>query len=471
MVLITLICLVQLFPQSFCSAVFSFSGLTDIMRSMKLDLHDEFRQAFGLIEKSGHHVFVTGYAGTGKSTFLRFLKWKTKKKFVVLAPTGVAAVNVGGETLHSFFRIHPGTTIDDIPELVKSYSKMKKNLIKEIEMIVIDEISMVRADVMDMIDGILRLVLKSSAPFGGMQLVMIGDLYQLPPVVRRDEMREFGKIFESPFFYASSVVRRLISAKTRGRQKLVMVEFTKIYRQKEGDFVEILNAIRRNERVHEYLDLLNSRVGKQDELEKPIYLTARNHQAEEINDEELDQTDGEEYEYHAYYSEGMTPSQFPAMETLVLKRGARVMLTCNDVEGRWINGTVAYVEDLDDYSVTIKLDNGITHVLDPYTWEVYETRYHEDTHTLSKHTAGVCTQFPLKLAWAVTIHKSQGKTFDEAVVDLGWGAFAAGQTYVALSRVKKLSGLALVKPIRERDVRVDPTIENFLASPGLYRLS
>jgi ATP-dependent DNA helicase PIF1 len=436
-----------------------------------LDLHDEFRQAFSLIEKSLHHVFVTGYAGTGKSTFLRFLKWKSKKKFVVLAPTGVAAVNVSGETLHSFFRINPGTTLESIPQVVQDYPKMKKNLIKELEMIVIDEISMLRADVMDMIDLILRLVLKTSAPFGGVQLVMIGDLYQLPPVVRRDEMREFGKIFESPFFYASSVIKRLIVSEVRGDQKLVMVEFTKIYRQKEGEFVEILNAIRRKDRVQKYLDVLNSRVGKQEDLKKPIYLTARNDQAEQINDEELDLTEGEEYKYYAYYSEGMNPSLFPAMETLALKRGARVMLTCNDAEGRWINGTVAIVEDLDDYSVTIKLDNGKTHILDPYTWEMYETRYQEETHTLSKHTAGVCTQFPLKLAWAVTIHKSQGKTFDEAVVDLGWGAFTAGQTYVALSRVKKLSGLALVKPIREKDVRVDGTIEDFLTSPGLYRLT
>ena len=425
-----------------------------------IDFNQEFSLAFELIEHTKTNLFVTGRAGTGKSTLLEYFRHRTQKKIAVLAPTGVAAINIKGQTIHSFFMFRPDITPDSVDEIY--VIKKKRDLYAKLETLVIDEISMVRADLLDCIDMFLRLHgPKPSMPFGGVQMVLFGDLYQLPPVVRSNEGGIFRTVYKTPYFFGAKAFERF---------EYKVLELKEIYRQKDEKFIQILNAVRHNTVSIDDLKALNARYHRNvtvDSDEFFVSLTTTNDLADKVNAGKLAQLDGDVYRYNGTVSgEFEKKNNLPTQQMLELKIGAQVMMLTNDPEKRWVNGTIGKVVEIfpdpeGKDVIMVKLADGTKVDVMSFTWEIFQFYYDEEIESLSSRVVGYFSQFPLKLAWAVTIHKAQGKTFEKVVLDLGRGTFAHGQLYVALSRCTTLEGIVLRQPIERRHVLLDGTVREF----------
>ena len=412
----------------------------------------DFDRALALIEGGDQHVFITGRAGTGKTTLLHLLRDETIRNVAVVAPTGLAAIHVGGQTIHSFFRLPPRFV--DTSEL---RAMRNTGVMKALDLLIIDEVSMVRADLMDGIDQMLRLNRRNDEPFGGVQLAMFGDLWQLPPVVREAELKEyFDETYGGPFFFQALVWRECA-----GRS----VDLEKIYRQKDdAGFRNILQHIRDGEPGEEILDALNARVLPKAKLPDPdshIVLTATNEAAFRENSRRLTALPGKAKIYTAEVTGKFDAGAFPTESVLTLKVGAKVMFLKNDPEKRWINGSWGIVTKLGAEGPTVQLEDGTDHEVRKTAWENMSYQYDRTSKQITREQIGAYKQLPLRLGWAITIHKSQGQTFDRVYIDLGRGAFSHGQTYVALSRCRSLAGLALAHPVRERDVILDEQIGDY----------
>ncbi|MEK7648083.1 MAG: AAA family ATPase [Patescibacteria group bacterium] len=426
-----------------------------------LDLNPQFQRALDLMENTDHHLFITGRAGTGKSTLLTHFREHTKKKIAVLAPTGVAALNVRGQTIHSFFLIPPHIT--PLSAGKEKLSPRLKPICKALETIIIDEVSMVRAELLDCIDVLLRRYRGSQEPFGGVQMIFIGDLYQLPPVVSsNEEAQSFTMLYPSPFFFDAHVL---------GRTTFELVQLEKIYRQRDTTFIDLLNRVRTNTTTPADLEELNARWiedhGSLSEHETTIVLTATNAAADAINTARLAEIDEDEHTFGAVVQGNFDQRVYPTAESLTLKKGAQVMMLVNDPAGGYVNGSLGIIkqigrEDEDVPSmITVELTNGEDATVAMHNWEIHRYSFDASISALTTEPVGSFRQFPLRLAWAVTIHKSQGKTFDRVVIDLGRGAFAHGQVYVALSRCTSLDGIALLRPIRNTDIKMDARVHTF----------
>lgn len=424
----------------------------------KIDINEQFKEVLQRIESGGGPLFVTGKAGTGKSTLLHHFRLNTNKQVAVVAPTGVAALNVGGQTIHSFFGFSPNVTPIEIRRGKKA-GKLAKILTK-MDILVVDEVSMVRADLMDCIDEACRYYLDNEQPFGGKQVVFFGDLYQLPPVLSNpDEKHIFSNIYRSPYFF---------DAKVFSYTKIDIIELTKIYRQSNKDFVDILNQIRHNTIGHEGITKLNKcyQPNSIDYDDGYITLTTTNHAAGELNLRKLSQLPGQIKEYDGLIEGNFSDRTLPTEEKLQLKVGAQVMLLNNDSMGRWVNGSMGRIDKIKTENgkdqLLVKIYGGQKVEVLPYTWSVNRYYFDPTSRSLEMDTIGTFTQYPLRLAWAVTIHKSQGKTFEKVVVDLGRGAFSPGQVYVAISRCTSMDGLVLKRPMDRRSIWTDQRIVDFM---------
>lgn len=424
-----------------------------------IDFNPEFSRAFELMEKSKGHVFVTGRAGTGKSTLLQYFRFRTAKNVVILAPTGVAAVNVGGQTIHSFFKFKPNVTVSSIKKK-KTAHKDKPTIYKKLTTIVIDEVSMVRADLLDCIDRFLRYNGPDvESPFGGVQIIFMGDLYQLPPVVTSREREIFRDHYATPYFFSARVFEEI---------DLQFVELETVYRQKDGEFIRLLNGIRNRTITDDDLELLNQRCDPDfDPPDEDFYisLTSVNATADEINERQLSRLKGKTWKARGSVEGKFEKEYLPTALELNLKQGAQIMLLNNDSFGRWINGTIGKVmgfvqDDEGDEVIVALLDNGDIVEIARNTWEIY--RYFLKGKELASEPVGSFTQYPVRLAFAVTIHKSQGKTFERALIDVGRGTFAHGQMYVALSRCVSLEGIVLRQPLKKSHILMDWKIVRFL---------
>ena len=429
---------------------------------MTLDLSPEQAAVFAAIETTREHIFVTGRAGTGKSTLLNHLSWQTSKQVVICAPTGVAALNVGGQTIHSLFRLPIGVIADHEIE----QSREVRKLLNTIDTLVIDEVSMVNADLLDAIDRSLRIARqRPHESFGGVQLVLFGDPYQLAPVPGdADEQAYFADHYASMWFFDAKVWREA---------DLRIYELTTVHRQHEAEFRFMLNAVRHGMVTAEIAERLNSTGARTPPERDVITLATTNATVNRINATELARLPGRALTAKAEISGDFGGRTYPADEELELKVGAQVMFLRNDTgqDGaqRWVNGSVGIVTKIAT-TVFVEID-GEEHEVNPSIWEKYKYSYSAATKQLSRDIVAEFTQFPLRLAWAVTIHKSQGKTYDKAIVDLGPRSFAPGQTYVALSRITELEGLYLTRPLRPSDIIVDDNVRRFMskaqAIPGI----
>lgn len=412
-------------------------------------LDDSFVNILDQLEYTTDHYFITGKAGTGKSTLLQVFRSTSKKRLVVLAPTGIAALNVKGQTIHSFFGFPPRLLNPD-----EITVRRNRSLYKNLDLIIIDEISMVRADLLDNIDLVLRINRDSTKPFGGVQMVLFGDLFQLPPVVSTQfEKQYFSSVYASPYFFSAKVMQHF---------KYHQIELYKVYRQHERQFISLLDAIRQNTLEFEDFELLNQRLVEIPQ-DKEFYITlcSRNDIANKINTEELSYLPTEKYTFLASITGEFNPQLFPTDWTLELKEGAQVMLLKNDPQRSYVNGTIGIIESCTNDSIRIKLEKS-TIEIEKHTWEIIRYELNpENPSSISSKVIGTFTQYPIKLAWAITIHKSQGKTFDKIIIDLGRGAFEAGQTYVALSRCRTLEGIILKQPIRNKDIFIDERITEY----------
>ncbi|MEG0011821.1 MAG: AAA family ATPase [Muribaculaceae bacterium] len=423
----------------------------------------EFQNAWQLITKSHQSVFLTGKAGTGKSTFLRYICENTHKKYVILAPTGIAAVNVGGVTLHSFFKMPLKPLLHDDPEFSLStirktlrYPRDKVKIIKELELIIIDEISMVRADMIDFIDKVLRIYSGNMRePFGGKQLLFVGDVFQLEPVITSDMREILKRYYRQSFFFNANAFSTI---------DLVSIELQKIYRQNNQKFISLLDRIRINKISPEDISDINSRynpIYKEDKDEFVITLATRRDTVDIINEAHLKDLTTPEYKYRGIINNDFPSQNLPTSLELILKEGAQVIFIKNDKEQRWVNGTLGRVYCATKDGIEIELENGDIHTLSLETWENIQYTYDEKEKTIKEKTLGTFQQFPIKPAWALTVHKSQGLTFNKVIIDFVGGAFTGGQTYVALSRCTAIEGIILKQQLRERDVFVNPAIIEF----------
>jgi ATP-dependent exoDNAse (exonuclease V) alpha subunit len=418
-------------------------------------LSREQQAVFDLIEKTREHVFVTGRAGTGKSTLLNHLAWNTEKQLVICAPTGVAALNVGGQTIHSLFRLPIGVIAD---HAIDQSDELKK-LLNTIDTLVIDEVSMVNADLMDAIDRSLRQARKRQTPFGGVQVVLFGDPYQLAPVPGSAEERQyFADSYRSMWFFDARVWQDA---------ELKIVELVDVHRQHESEFKYMLNAVRHGMVTKQIADRLNAVGARPAPSEGAITLASRNDSVNRINQAQLKRLGGRLQTAKAEISGEFGGRNYPADEALELKVGAQVMFLRNDTQGqgevRWVNGSIGTVTRI-NANVQVEVE-GVRYEVEPVTWERHKYSYDPAQKKLTKEVVAEFTQFPLRLAWAVTIHKSQGKSYDQAIVDLGARAFSPGQTYVALSRLTALEGLYLTRPLRPADIWVDKDVERFMRGP------
>ena len=439
--------------------------------------NEQLDLAWQLVERTGVNVFLTGKAGTGKTTFLRRLKERSPKRMVVVAPTGVAAINAGGVTIHSFFQFPlapyiPGGSFNTKDEKYR-FSKEKKNIIRTLDLLVIDEISMVRADLLDQIDAVLRLHKDRHRPFGGVQLLMIGDLSQLAPVVKEGEWALLREYYHTPYFFGSHALQQT---------QHVTIELAHVYRQTDRTFIDILNEVRENRLTSKSLELLNSRVdnGQQTTDSHPedncqlsivnsqftegvIRLTTHNATANRYNEERMDALKGVRFSFRAQVSGTFPESSYPAEEKLVLKKGCQVMFLKNDSQGsRYYNGKLGIVSAVDAERICVRgIDDGEEIEVEPDVWTNARYVIDKETKEIREEIEGEFRQYPLRLAWAITVHKSQGLTFDRAVLDVN-AAFAAGQVYVALSRCRSLEGLVLTAPLSPTSVKTDALVTDYM---------
>ncbi len=426
----------------------------------------EFQDALQLITHTRQSVFLTGKAGTGKSTFLKYICNHTRKKYVVLAPTGIAAINAGGVTLHSFFKLPFRPMLPDDPDLSLShgrifeffkYPKEKRKIIAEVDLIIIDEISMVRADIIDCVDRILRVYSGNMRlPFGGKQLLFVGDVFQLEPVVPSDQKEILSLFYASPFFFSARVFKDI---------NLVPIELQKVYRQTDPVFINVLDRIRNNAARKQELDTLNGRYFPSFEPQNEdmyITLATRRDQVDFINEKKLAELPGEEYVSVGKIEGDFPESSLPTQLNLSIKEQAQVIFIDNDYERRWVNGTIGMVSGIDENgNVYVLLESGVEHLVEPTSWRNYKYKYNEKERRIEEEIVGTFEQLPIRLAWAITVHKSQGLTFSRVVVDLTGGVFAGGQTYVALSRCTSLEGLVLKSTISSRDIFIRKEIVEF----------
>ena len=440
--------------------------MPEIMNNKRgLEFNEKFVLAYDLMENSQKHAFITGKAGTGKSTLLEFFRDTTIKNIVVLAPTGVAAVNVKGQTIHSFFRFKPDITPDSVQSI--RIPKAKKEIYKRLDTIVIDEVSMVRADLLDCVDVFLRIHGRNRhEAFGGAQIVFIGDLYQLPPVVTRHDEELFQGHYASPYFFDSKIFKFLNGATPK---RIEYIEFEKVYRQKDEAFIQLLNSIRDRSADADILKILNKRYQPKFEPAKDdyyIYLTTTNAMADRVNQQQLNNLEGKIQVFEGEMTGEFNEKNLPTSLSLCLKPQAQVMMLNNDTKGRWVNGTIGKIVSIhagldNKEAIQVELLDGKVVDVAPFTWEIYRFFFNEAAQMVQSESIGSFTQYPLRLAWAITIHKSQGKTFPKVIVDVGEGTFAHGQIYVALSRCTNFEGLILKRPIQRHHIILDESICEF----------
>ena len=437
--------------------------MADDLKHIDLD-NPEFQDAWSVLRKTNRSIFLTGKAGTGKSTFLKYIRANTKKKLVVLAPTGIAAVNVGGQTMHSFFKIPFKPLLPDDPDIsnitrlrkMLRYTKEKVKLIRELELIIIDEISMVRADVIDFVDRILRVYSGNMRePFGGKQLLLVGDIFQLEPVVTHDIREILRRYYKNFFFFNARAFQQI---------NLVAVELKKIYRQSDSDFISLLDRVRVNRATMSDIARLNQRCNpdyQEVNDQFAVTLATRRDTVDSINDEHMNSLKTPEFVYQGKIEGDFPENNLPTAWRLTLKEGAQVIFIRNDKEGRWYNGTIGKVTRLSDNEVYVTLENGVELDVLPEVWENMQYTYNEKEKKVEEKVLGTFMQIPIKPAWALTVHKSQGLTFNHVVLDFVGGAFTGGQTYVALSRCTSLEGITLLKPLSERDIIVNMAVVDF----------
>jgi ATP-dependent DNA helicase PIF1 len=415
-----------------------------------------FDKVLAFINDTNQPIFLTGKAGTGKTTLLKYLKANSTKKIVTLAPTGVAAMNAKGTTINSFFQLQPGMLPLDTIIANLSYTRDKIKLFNELQLLVIDEVSMVRCDLLDIVDAILRSVRKNNNPFGGVQLLLIGDLYQLPPVIKREEWPLLSKNYASPYFFDAAVIRQ---------NPLLQIELTTVYRQTEPEFIQILNDIRSNQITESALSVLNKRYdplfSSTAEL-NPIIITSHNAEANTINQEKLAELPGEEYTFEADINGDFNSAGLQAEQSLKLKEGCQVMFIKNDSgeNRKFYNGKIGKIKSIEEGQVYIAFPDEEDMLLEKTSWQSFEYKTNSE-ELIVQQQVGEFVQYPIKLAWAVTIHKSQGLTFDSAIIDAG-KSFVAGQVYVALSRVRTLQGLILKSKISTDSLRSNPEVINYM---------
>ena len=420
-------------------------------------LSPEQDKLFTRFESSLAHMFITGKAGTGKSVLLQYIRQHTLKNYVVLAPTGVAALNVGGQTIHSFFLLPP--TFIEVKHL--RLNSRITNILKKLDTIIIDEVSMVRADLMDAIDFLLKKARGNSLPFGGVQMLLFGDLYQLPPVVNDPDLLSYFAINNGGHYFFNS--------NGWNGTELEIYELTQNFRQTDETFKTILNAIRIGEADDNIINSLNARASQSVPQDNVIVLATTNATVFNINSQRLSALPSSEFEYMAAIDGDLDESAFPTEKTLKLKPGAQIMMLKNDPKKRWVNGTIGTVDSVTAKTINVKID-GQVYPLAPETWNKVRYFLNPETRALEEEVISSFTQFPLRLAWAITIHKSQGQTYNSVVLDLGFGAFAHGQTYVALSRCRSLETLYLKRPLTPRDIIIDPAIVEFMKQANINRL-